>query len=131
MKNFHEVRFKWNKIGSWRDRDPFTIYFVYPAFDKPFVVKGGSRELERWKKQSCWYPCFIRYTYWYRGKSRGGWFFHNCGRFYLSDWWQDNLKKYGKPYVIYENNKIIAKLRKVPNAFPKAVKERLPKNAYR
>lgn len=40
--------FPYSKIGSWSRADGYTIAFVYPKGDTPFVVKGGMQDVKRY-----------------------------------------------------------------------------------
>jgi hypothetical protein len=66
-----EVKATWiyNPIGSFKRGDPFTITFVYPSNSKPFILKGGHKDIERWLL-TYGEPCIIHNTYWHRAKSR-------------------------------------------------------------
>jgi len=61
-----------------KNTGPYTIYFVYPELGRqertpdPVVVKGTSEGCKKYVKKH--FPfCLYRYSYWKKGKSRGGW----------------------------------------------------------
>lgn len=66
---------KYRKTGRrFSDSDPYTIAFVYPKDAPPYVVKGMCDEVKEYIQ--VYSPvAFYRYTYWFNGKSRGGWKF--------------------------------------------------------
>ena len=40
--------FKYEIIGCHRDVNPYTMAFVYPQKGKPFIVKGGLNDVEKY-----------------------------------------------------------------------------------
>jgi len=62
--------FPYDRIGSFRDCNPFKIVFIYTrACPKGFIVKGGSREVEAFMK-TLTEPRMEFTTWWHHGKSR-------------------------------------------------------------
>jgi len=47
-----KIEFLWNKKGSYKERNPFTISFVYPINNKPFCLKGGFSDIKDWLDES-------------------------------------------------------------------------------
>jgi len=74
----------------FRASRPFTIYFVY-APEGNFVVKGMAPQVEEYVRKR--FPiCLCRYTFWQKGKSRGGW--------KSSQYLQLFIEKKGKRYYV-------------------------------
>ena len=43
-----EIRkeFHWDKVQSWKRKDPFMFSFIYPMDGKPFIIKGGLNDVK-------------------------------------------------------------------------------------
>lgn len=80
--------FPYDRIGSWHDGNPFTITYVYPQSEPPFIIKGGYHDVKAWLK-SYNKPCVCYRSMWYRGTERGV--------------WDDNLKTFNKNISLYIN----------------------------
>lgn len=71
--------FPYDRIGSYRNVNPFTINFVYPMHGTPFIIKGGIIDVNKWMDDfRC--PAMINRTLWWHGIHRSMWQGH---RFYL------------------------------------------------
>ena len=68
LANFH-----YDRIGSWRCGNPFSICFCHtdPMYNgtSSFIVKGGSKEVDLYL-ESRPYPMIVFRTYWWHGHSR-------------------------------------------------------------
>ncbi len=110
----------YTKIGSFRNRDPYTIAFVYHPAGHGVVLKGGLNmiEVELKSKKT---PALVNMTFWYHGRHRSYWTLKNVPDVHLSfTFIKDNIKKYGRPYVILDNKgNVIKKLRRVPRCWIK------------
>jgi hypothetical protein len=63
------TEFRWSKIGSYTNGNPFTIAFCYPSDGKPFVLKGGINIIEPILKGTK-VPLVVHQTYWKDGHCR-------------------------------------------------------------
>lgn len=73
MKQFTELIFnEYNKIGSFINGNPYTISFIYPKDSDPFVVKGGSNDVEMYLRDfnKIKIPYVKHDTYWRHGTHR-------------------------------------------------------------
>jgi hypothetical protein len=62
--------FPYNKLGSYREANPFTIAFVYPQSGEACVVKGGLNDVKKYIDAN--YPiAIINYTFFAKGINRG------------------------------------------------------------
>ena len=62
--------FPYNKLGSYREANPFTIAFVYPQSGEACVVKGGLNDVQKYVEAN--YPiAIINYQFFHKGKHRG------------------------------------------------------------
>jgi hypothetical protein len=66
--------FPYNKIGSYRLGNPFTIAFVYPRKGNGVIVKGGYNDVKSYIKKE--YPVSLVYFNMY-GRTNG---FHNTAK---------------------------------------------------
>jgi len=57
--------FSWNKIGSWKNGDPYTITFVYPKNNKPFALKGGANDVEGWLEDNMANVSYVAHHTWF------------------------------------------------------------------
>lgn len=68
LANFH-----YDRIGSWRDGNPFTICFCYTSQQysryPAFIVKGGSNAVDPYL-ESRPFPIVVFRTLWWHGFSR-------------------------------------------------------------
>ena len=79
-----EVKFvgSYNKIGSYTNGNPYSIWFIYPQKGKPFIIKGGARSLDLWVERSFSDPsrlAIVNKTYWCHGEHRSFWGGINMG----------------------------------------------------
>lgn len=65
--------FMYDKVGSWRNGNPFTIAFCitssYYFATTKFIIKGGSRDVDNEIKKRH-VPMVIWRTFWWHGQSR-------------------------------------------------------------
>lgn len=65
--------FHYDRIGSWRCGNPFCIAFCYTSSmysgTTKFIVKGGSKEVDRYI-DSRPFPLVVYRTYWWHGHGR-------------------------------------------------------------
>jgi hypothetical protein len=59
--------FIYDPVGSFHHASPFVIVFVYPKDEKPFVVKGGWRQVNHWLEIVYRKPAVIHKTCWKHG----------------------------------------------------------------
>ena len=46
------IEFLYDKVGSFREMNPFSISYVYPKKgDKNYIVKGGMKVIEQTLKE--------------------------------------------------------------------------------
>ena len=46
MKLKIRKEFEYSPIGSFRNCNPYTIYWVYPKTGEPYIVKGGMNDVK-------------------------------------------------------------------------------------
>ena len=96
---------------------PFAIYFIYPRFGKPFIIKGMANDcvdfIDRYH-----HPCFYRYTYWRNGKSRGAWVSNKHIYFRKS-------KGNGYDISVYDKNgkKVKKHFRRIPRSWIESIEQ--------
>lgn len=65
--------FHYDRIGSWRTGNPFSIAFCYTNTKysrvNEFIIKGGARDVARELKH-LYFPMIVFQTYWWHGISR-------------------------------------------------------------
>ncbi len=112
-------------IGSYTRVNPYTIAFVYHPAGNGVVLKGGLNNVEvAIEKRKG--PALVNYTMWHHGKHRSFWRLKNVVDVHLEfTFIKDNIKKYGRPYVIkHRDGSVIKKLRRIPRCWIKEL------NAY-
>jgi len=128
---------KWDKIGSFTRADPYSINFCYPIEGTPFIIKGGSQQTLKILKNID-LPCFANITIWQHGQSYSNWRFYGVSpfRIYVERTYL-KARSYRHPtgfkIVVYDPDikcVDLEKYRKLPQAFPKAVKEYLKQKGY-
>ncbi len=115
------ANYSYDKVGSYRFVNPFKIIFVYPAFSKPFVLKGDANIIDPILKINK-EPMMVNHTFWHHGKHRGYWELRNVfeGVYLKALFIKDNIKQYGRPYVIVgPKGNVIKKLRRMPRKWMK------------
>jgi hypothetical protein len=127
-----EVRkeFEWTKIGSWTKVNPFTVVFVYPAKEKPFVIKGGLQDCERWLENNMANKNYVyNYQMYHEGRCRGSWKVHFTNpslRGYMTDnrdWRSPKVHQRG--FKLEVRNETMRKnvfskvVKRIPRCFPK------------
>jgi hypothetical protein len=94
--------FYYDKIGSFRTGNPFTIAFCYtsPRFHRleSFVVKGGANDVQTYLRDQLGFPMLVHLTFWRHGRGR-----RLGAQFYNFKQWS-NIGD--QPYVIPENRRI-------------------------
>jgi hypothetical protein len=121
-----KAEFKYNPIGSWKRGDPFTIAFIYPSKSKPFILKGGVNDIEKWLK-GFKEPAIIHRSYWKRGKSRKSVEVVNTlasvfiidRTWYTELWEQKNIDPKKKWAFIVDKNNVIVAMKRVPRKWIK------------
>ena len=119
-----EVRkeFEYSPLNCWSQSNPYTLAFVYPKDDTPYVVKGGLRDVEAYLKSNEPKPAIIHYTHFHGKTHRRIIETINCGKVLILrkgsttfNWvWEIQVADYGiGPY------KVIAKIRKLPRKWIK------------
>jgi hypothetical protein len=116
--------FEYDKIGSWKNGNPFTICFVYTK-NTSGIIKGGAQQVEDFIKEDIKVPCIAHYTYFYRGQSRRSVCFENFKRdsvFFVYDWDSPgNGLDLHIPvlHVLKINNEQVKKIRRIPRKWMK------------
>lgn len=59
-----KVNFRYSTLPR---KGPFSIFFVYPKDGEPFILKGGSEDLEEYLGTMAT-PAVVHVTYWKNGK---------------------------------------------------------------
>jgi len=118
----------YDKIGSFRRRDPYIIAYIYPhpSFGKPFIIKGGGTKIGPLiKKELGITPAIVHNTYWYRGNVRYTSIeLYNIKNICISEVWDDVKEKYLKKWKIevrgknYER-KILKNIKRIPRKWIK------------
>jgi len=72
MKLKVRKEFEYNQIGSFRNVNPYTIFWVYPKTGEAYIVKGGLNDVESFVDSHQRVPAIIHYQYFRHGSSRGG-----------------------------------------------------------
>jgi hypothetical protein len=62
--------FPYDRTGSWGQFNPFQINFVYPITGKPFLIKGGRKDLKKWIEDNLTCSYVMYETIWEGGKNR-------------------------------------------------------------
>jgi hypothetical protein len=62
--------FQYDPVGCYRKFNPYTICFVYPKLEDPYIVKGGLNDVKKWLKENQKTPAVAHINYFYRGKAR-------------------------------------------------------------
>jgi len=127
IKKVYNLSYRWNKIGSYPNMDPYSIVFCYTIFGDSYIIKGGWQEI-RLYLSNITTPTFANITYWRHGKSRNIFSFYGCNNIKLYVRRRHDIKYHKKGFKIIHNennNKIevIGTYRSLPKAFPNAVKE--------
>jgi hypothetical protein len=132
MERF-EVKFDWpyTRIGSWTNGNPYTIAFCYPIESKPYVLKGGCNNINKYL-DSLKEPTLVNKTFWHQGKTRyASYRFFGIKNVYVDESYvkEHSRKRNGWSIGIYEKKgKIeICHLRRVPKAFPRELKRYIEK----
>jgi hypothetical protein len=115
MKLKVKEAFPWDKIGSYRNANPYSIYFVYPQNEKPFIIKGGSKDCERFLKAHP-NPAIYYYSFWHKGKHRGGWLTH---KFFISISRYDSNYRLVNGYILSKGGQVIKRVRRIPRKWIK------------
>jgi hypothetical protein len=98
-----------------------AMYFVYSKDHGNFILEGYHREVSEYLKKN-YTHYFYRYTYWYNGKSRGGWKFWKdtvgiIAPSKLRKEWKYEIRLWtgGRHYVsVEESNKTKLSLKRLP-----------------
>jgi len=62
--------FPYNKIGSYRRMDPYSIVFVYPRIGQNYILKGSIIAIKEFIDEKLT-PCIAYYQFYHHGESRG------------------------------------------------------------
>lgn len=124
--------FQWNKIESFKQRNPFTISFCYPIDSEPYILKGGSKDIMQYISR-IEEPTVVNLTFWRHKHSRN--IYKMVGKNSEGIHISRKIKKI--PYKNYyqyrvcgweiyfiDNNKKISigEYNKIPKSFPKKLK---------
>lgn len=121
---------KWSKIGSWKETNPYSIYFVYSVTGEKLIVKGGLKDVESWMEENLLTTPYMFFrTLWYKGEFRGGIDFGNMP-YNMSVIMYNFVTNKFKGLIIYQNGKEILKkpLKRFPRKFPIELKQILEDN---
>lgn len=98
-------------IGSYRNGNPYSIYFIYPKDESPFIIKGGANDLEKWIERYKT-PAIVHITYWKHGFSRRVIQIINVDRNIYT------YKKKGK-WLVSLNGEVIKTIKRIPRKWMK------------
>jgi len=125
--------FDYNIIGSWKNGNPFTIFYVYPKDDAPFIIKGGANDVKKWMDKYNT-PCIYYYAYFHKGVHRGGWCSNiknvtdgDVNLYFSNEYKPRTTRDYGEyrtgkiKIEVYKNNEriFIKKVRRIPRSWIK------------
>ena len=102
-----------------RGKHPFSIYFVYPRGEDPFILKGRSDECEEFLRNYKT-PCLYRYSYWRDGTNRGSWRF-SFGGAYVSK--NHHHHRYDIESWDSGSNKLSFSFRRMPHGWVDKIEE--------
>ena len=116
----------WNKTGSWRNCDPYCIFFIYPWYGKPFIVKGGMNFCDEYLEKQKMLKALIVKSLWHEGKSRFTYarasnFLRKQGLTVYHNKAADGRKRF---FFRFKGENILV-TRRWPSQFPKQVKEKM------
>jgi hypothetical protein len=126
------TEFTWDPAGSWRNGNPFTLAFCYPAEGSPYVLKGGSRTISNVMSKVT-IPTVVHMTYWHKGKSRympmtfG--FPSNVSIYFWRNAHKGSKRNGPRRYaeIVVRTNKSLSekkfKMRRFPRCFPEQLRE--------
>ena len=124
-----EKEFEWQKFGSFRRGDPYTIAFCYGIEGEKYVLKGSAMAIEKHLNKRI-KPVFVNLSFWHHKHSRNFWRLYGVNarnKFYISRISKSDRIKYGTSgFECFFYNKgekvILQRYRKLPQAFPKEIK---------
>ncbi len=64
--------FEWNKIGSYKHGNPYSIIWAYPRNGEPYIIKGGANDCQNYIR-ALQEPIMYYTSYWKNGRQRGRW----------------------------------------------------------
>ena len=71
MKTTITIDMPYNKVGSFRKVNPYTIAYVYSKnIEDNYVIKGGSIDVKNKIRELKLAPCIAHIHYYHHGKSR-------------------------------------------------------------
>lgn len=127
--------FPYNPIHSFKDGNPFTIAFVYPKDGRPFCLKGGANDVEKWLEKNMSDRNYLLHETWWRDKrSRSSikiylhrkeyqaYIFRDTVHLPLKDWPRETImKQRGRKISVRKDGKTVFEkhVRRPPRCFPK------------
>jgi len=125
MNKLTKIDLPYNAIGSFKRADPFATVWVHTPTDD-FIVTGGMNQIRQVILAKL-EMCFYTYSYWYRGKPRGGFHlehpYYNMRYVYkgMEDYYHAKTGHY--VIVVPRTTKVIASYRRLPSKYPKILME--------
>ena len=114
--------FQWTKIGSYKSCNPFSITFVYPYNESPFVLKGGAKNISKFLELYK-IPAVVHRTFFCHGEFRT--FITTVN---INAWVYFDTVKKGKKRIWIESKERIGEvkeiwLRKIPRKWIQELEE--------
>ena len=123
---------QYDKIRSYTDGNPYSIWFIYQQKGNPYIIKGGARDLVKWVENEFSDKnklAIVNKTYWHHGKHRSYWDGINIG-YYVSKLKNGKWELYAYPEkqmfggVVY----LEKQLRKPPHRWIKDIDKYFERN---
>jgi len=127
---FKVTDFSWEPEGSWREGNPFTIAFCYPAEGNPYILKGGSRIITNVMEKTK-VPTIVYMSYWHNGNSRYMPMVFGFPKTVAIYFWRnahkgskrDGTRRYAQIIVRTNKTEKKYKMRRFPRCFPEQLRE--------
>jgi len=74
--------FPYSRVGSWAFANPYAIAYCYPKDRKPFIVKGGLKDVYPYLA-GLDFPMVVHNSLWRQGKSRSFAYLHGVKELHL------------------------------------------------
>jgi hypothetical protein len=125
------TEFSWNKVGSFKNRNPYCIAFCYPSEGKPYVLKGGINTIETILKGTK-IPVVVNQTYWKDKKFRSVMMTYGFPKSTYIQFWKHQHKtipsktvsrRYCKLIIRSKDKTVEYRMRRFPRCFPEQLRE--------
>ena len=122
-----EIRkeFNYNPIGSWNKINPYTMAFVYPKDETPYMIKGGYEDVETYLK-NIEIPAIVHYTLWHHKTTRRIIKLINCGKINIAHIGGQKNGRWEVSSKFGKNYKVIVSMRKLPRKWIKEIEVENP-----